>query len=245
MEVCVDCVESAVAAHQGGASRIELCGNLMEGGTTPSLGLLRTVKATCPLPVYVMIRPRGGDFCYSDYELEVMRQDIQLAKENGADGIVFGILTRSGVIDVERCKEFVEMARPLEVTFHRAFDMVSNPSRALEDLIGLHIERVLTSGCDSTALEGAPVIKQLIQQAKERIIIVPGGGINDRNLKRILKETGAHEYHCSARKSQDSVMLYRNTSVHMGAALHPPEFTVKVTNVELVQKLKDIASSDS
>ncbi|XP_077981573.1 copper homeostasis protein cutC homolog [Glandiceps talaboti] len=245
IEICVDSVESAIAAERGGASRVELCAALMEGGITPSLGLLRAVKAECRLPVFVMIRPRGGDFCYSDFELDVMRQDISLAKENGADGIVFGMLTRSGEVDVERCQVFIEMSRPLEVTFHRAFDMVQNPSKALEDLIRLHFNRVLTSGLESTALEGTPVIKQLIEQARKRITVVPGGGITDRNLHRILEETGAQEFHCTARRSQSSVMVYHNTNVHMGAALYPPEYTTKFTNAELVQKLKDIAGAVS
>ncbi|XP_067858110.1 copper homeostasis protein cutC homolog isoform X2 [Heptranchias perlo] len=174
MEVCVDSVESAVNAERGGASRIELCSSLMEGGTTPSIGLLQVIKRYVNIPVFAMIRPRGGDFFYSDSEIEVMKADIKLAKANGVDGTVFGALTEDGRVNAEVCMELIAESRPLPVTFHRAFDMVHDPTVALECLISLGFERVLTSGCDSTALEGLPTIRHLVEQAKRRIIVVPG-----------------------------------------------------------------------
>ncbi|XP_038046374.1 copper homeostasis protein cutC homolog [Patiria miniata] len=240
MEVCVDSVRSATAAERGGATRIELCAGLSEGGTTPSLGLLRIVKAVTKLPVFVLIRPRAGDFLYEPEELEVMREDIQLCKENGADGIVFGALTSSGSVDAEVCKEFVELCRPLPVTFHRAFDMCSDAHTSLETLISLGFERVLTSGQESSALEGLPLIKELIQIANNRIIVMPGGGINARNLDRILTGSGTREFHCSGRGTQDSQMVHRNNRVTMGASLAPQEFNHKVADEELIRTLKDI-----
>ncbi|KAL3972082.1 interferon, gamma-inducible protein 30 [Sarotherodon galilaeus] len=230
MEVCVDSVESAVNAERGGAGRLELCSSLLEGGLTPSLGLLHVVKQYVKIPIYVMIRPRGGDFLYSDLEVEVMRKDIELMKSQGADGLVLGALTEDGRVDAELCMELLAAARPLPVTFHRAFDMVHDPAVALEALISLGFERVLTSGCDSSALEGLPLIKRLVDQAKGRIIIMPGGGITERNLQRILEGSGAQEFHCSARSSRESAMKFRNTCVSMGASFAAPEYGLKVAD---------------
>ncbi|XP_022080906.1 copper homeostasis protein cutC homolog isoform X2 [Acanthaster planci] len=243
MEVCVDSVRSATAAERGGATRIELCAGLSEGGTTASLGLLRIVKAVTTLPVFALIRPRAGDFLYDPEELEVMREDIQLCKENGADGIVFGALTSSGSIDTEVCKEFIELSRPLPVTFHRAFDMCRDPHASLEVLISLGFERVLTSGQESSALEGLPLIRELIQIANNRITVMPGGAINARNLDRILTGSGAKEFHCSARSIQDSLMVHKNSRVTMGAQLAAPEFSLKFANEELIRTLKDIQAA--
>ncbi|KAE8590710.1 hypothetical protein XENTR_v10018167 [Xenopus tropicalis] len=166
MEVCVDSVESAINAERGGAGRIELCASLLEGGITPSVGLLQVVKQYLQIPIFVMIRPRGGDFLYSDREVEVMKADIRLAKIHGADGLVFGALTEDGRIDAELCMELLAVSRPLPVTFHRAFDMVYDPLLAMETLISLGFERVLTSGCDTSALEGLPLIKRLVEQVR-------------------------------------------------------------------------------
>ncbi|XP_048126037.1 copper homeostasis protein cutC homolog isoform X1 [Alosa alosa] len=156
-----------------------------------------------------MIRPRGGDFLYSDREVEVMRKDIEMMKSHGADGLVLGALTEDGKVDAELCMELLAASRPLPVTFHRAFDMVHNPVVALETLISLGFERVLTSGLDSSVLEGLPLIKRLVEQAKGRIVIMPGGGITERNLQRILEGSGAQEFHCSARSSKESTMKFR------------------------------------
>ncbi|XP_066476450.1 copper homeostasis protein cutC homolog isoform X1 [Tiliqua scincoides] len=243
MEVCVDSVESAVNAERGGAGRLELCSSLMEGGTTPSTGLLQVVKQCIRVPVFVMIRPRGGDFLYSDREVEVMKADIRLAKQHEADGLVFGALTEDGRIDIELCTALLAVSRPLPVTFHRAFDMVYDPLSALETLISLGFERVLTSGCDTSALEGLPLIKRLTDQAKGRIVVMPGGGITERNLQRILEGSGASEFHCSARSAKDSGMKFRNSSVNMGAYFSPPEYSIKVADVAKVRTLNAIAKN--
>ncbi|KAL7383668.1 hypothetical protein ABVT39_015593 [Epinephelus coioides] len=241
MEVCVDSVESAINAERGGASRLELCSSLLEGGLTPSQGLLHVVKQCVKIPVYVMIRPRGGDFLYSDQEVEVMRKDIELMKSHGADGLVLGALTEDGRVDEELCMELLAAARPLPVTFHRAFDMVHDPTIALETLVSVGFERLLTSGCDNSALEGLPLIKRLIEQAKGRIVVMPGGGITERNLQRILEGSGAQEFHCSARSSRDSAMKFRNNCVTMGAAFSAPEYGLKVADVSKVRTLNAIA----
>ncbi|XP_073408898.1 copper homeostasis protein cutC homolog isoform X1 [Dendrobates tinctorius] len=243
MEVCVDSVESAVNAERGGAGRIELCASLLEGGITPTIGLLQVVKQYVQIPVYVMIRPRGGDFLYSDREMEVMKADIRLAKLHGADGLVFGALTEDGRIDAELCMDLLAISRPLPVTFHRAFDMVYDPLLAMETLISLGFERVLTSGCDSSALEGLPLIKRLVEQAKGRIIVMPGGGITERNLHRILEGAGVEEFHCSARSTKESLMKYRNNSVTMGAALSTSEYSIKVADVTKVRTLNAMAKN--
>ncbi|XP_012968160.1 copper homeostasis protein cutC homolog isoform X4 [Mesocricetus auratus] len=235
MEICVDSVESAMNAERGGAGRIELCASLLEGGTTPSMGILQVVKQSVQIPVFVMIRPRGGDFLYSDREVEVMKADIRLAKLYGADGLVFGALTEDGHIDKELCMSLVALCRPLPVTFHR------DPMAALETLLTLGFERVLTSGCDSSALEGLPLIKQLTDEAKGRIVVMPGGGITDKNLQRILEGSGATEFHCSARSSRDSGMKFRNSSVAMGASLAHSEYSLKITDVTKVRTLYAIA----
>ncbi|XP_076868056.1 copper homeostasis protein cutC homolog isoform X2 [Brachyhypopomus gauderio] len=243
MEVCVDSVESAINAERGGAGRIELCSSLMEGGITPSIGLLQVVKENVQIPVYVMIRPRGGDFLYTDREADVMRKDIELMKSHKADGVVLGALTEDGRVDVELCMELLAACRPLPVTFHRAFDMVHDPSVAVETLASLGFERILTSGCESSALEGLPLIKRLTEQAKGRIIIMPGGGITERNLQRILEGSGAQEFHCSARSSRDSAMKFRNANVSMGASLSAPEYSLKVADVTKVRTLNAIAKN--
>ncbi|XP_041735064.1 copper homeostasis protein cutC homolog isoform X1 [Coregonus clupeaformis] len=243
MEVCVDSVESAINAEGGGAGRLELCSSLLEGGITPSIGLLQVVKQYVRIPVYTMIRPRGGDFLYSDWEVEVMRKDIELVKSHGADGLVLGALTEDGRIDAELCMELLAVSRPLPVTFHRAFDMVHDPVVALETLVSLGFERVLTSGCDCSALEGLPLIKRLVEQAKGRITIMPGGGITERNLQRILEGSGVLEFHCSARSSKDSAMKFRNSCVNMGASLTAPEYGLKVADVSKVRSLNAIAKN--
>ncbi|XP_028324763.1 copper homeostasis protein cutC homolog [Gouania willdenowi] len=243
MEVCVDSVQSAVNAERGGAGRLELCSSLLEGGLTPSLGLLHIVKQCVKIPVYVMIRPRGGDFFYSDQEVEVMKKDIEVMKSHGADGLVLGALTEDGRVDAELCMELLASARPLPVTFHRAFDMAHDPVVALEALVTLGFKHVLTSGCDSSALEGLPLIKRLVDQAKGRIVVMPGGGITERNLQRILEGSGAQEFHCSARSSRDSAMKFRNTCVSMGAAFTAPEYSLKVADVSKVRTLNAIAKN--
>jgi len=236
-EICVDSVEGALAAQTGGAQRVELCDNLLEGGTTPSSGTIALARQQLQIGLQVIIRPRGGDFCYSELEFAVMRYDVETAKQLGADGVVIGLLNPDGTIDKVRTAELMAVARPLNVTFHRAFDMTCDPHQALEDLIDLGVDRVLTSGQESSALEGLDLIAALVQQANGRIIIMPGGGINARNLSRIVAQSGVRELHMTARSEVESRMIYRNLRPKMGGTLHPPEFTRLVTDAERVQTL--------
>ena len=241
IEVCVESAAGALAAQEGGADRVELCANLLEGGTTPSAGTIRLARQKLTIAMNVIIRPRGGDFCYSDLEFGVMKEDIALAKEVGADGVVIGILTPEGDVDVARTAELVALARPLSVTFHRAFDMARDPYRALEDLIGLGIDRVLTSGQESSVLEGLDLITDLVRRAGERIIVMPGGGINERNIGKIVAQSGAREVHFAAAASVESPMRYRNARAFMGGELRPPEFALTVTDAGRVQQCMSAA----
>lgn len=243
MEVCADSVLSSVNAEKGGAIRIELCSNLAEGGTTPSAGLLKVVKSRLKIPVYVMLRPRGGDFFYSDDEFEVIMEDLKLLKNLGADGFVFGYLNSNGTIDKDRCKEVLDAIRPLPATFHRAIDTTVDIMSALEEVIKIGFTRVLTSGGCSTALEGLPSISEMICKAKGRIIVMPGGGINEINISRILQQSKAREFHCSARTSRPSLMQFQKAGIPMGTALFPPEYSTKVTEVAKVEHFISLSNN--
>jgi copper homeostasis protein len=217
IEVCVESLASALAAQRGGAARIELCSALVEGGITPSAGLIELARAGTSIGLQVMIRPRGGDFCYTNEEFETMRRDISLAKKMGADGIVLGILKTNGHVDVERTCELVELARPLNVTFHRAFDMSADFFCALEDVCSTGADRLLTSGGESTVAQGAPVIEGLVRAARGRIAIMACGGIAEHNAAGIIKRTGVKEIHVGLRRAAPSPMLYQNPRISMGA----------------------------
>ncbi|MCW5879851.1 MAG: copper homeostasis protein CutC [Anaerolineae bacterium] len=239
IEVCVDSVESALGAQAGGADRVELCDNLLEGGTTPSAGSIATARKLLTIGVQVIIRPRGGDFCYSDVEYDIMRHDIAVAKQLGADGVVIGILTPDGEIDKARTAALIELARPMNVTFHRAFDMTRDPFRALDDLLDLGVNRILTTGQESTVLEGAELIRELMRQARERVIIMPGGA-SERTIRRVVAQTGATELHFAAPKMIDSLMVYRNERVFMGGEMRPPEYLRATTDPERVRTLRQL-----
>ena len=187
-EICVDSVAGVAAAKAAGADRVELCADLLEGGITPSRGMIRRARAIGGIRLHVIIRPRGGDFLFDDDEFAVMEGDIEAAKAEGADGVVIGLLRADATIDEARTRRLIELARPLSVTFHRAFDMAVDPYAALETLIGLGVDRVLTSGQEESVLEGLPLIRDLIGRAGERIVIMPGGGITMRNVARIVAE---------------------------------------------------------
>jgi len=195
LEMSVETLEAAIAATRGGADRIELCEELTVGGVTPSAELMREAREQIQNPIFVMIRPRGGDFFYSAAEFEQMKEAIGLAHTAGMDGVVFGVLTQDGRVDVERNTELAKLARPLPVTFHRAFDEVADQEQGLEDLIKAGATRVLTSGGEATADEGCAQIRRLLRQAGERIVILPGGGIRPGNLSKIARETRASEFH--------------------------------------------------
>lgn len=197
LEICVDSVESAIAAASGGAERIELCSALSEGGITPSTGLISSVRAAVDIQLFVIIRPRGGNFVYSDHELDVMRTDIQECKARGADGVVLGVLTSNDTVNTPATRELVQLARPLQVTFHRAFDVCKDMDRALEEVIACGADRLLTSGGKTDAVKGMNTIAALQQKAGNRIRIMAGGGIRITNVRNVALRTRVREVHTS------------------------------------------------
>jgi copper homeostasis protein len=216
VEVCVDSVTSAVAAERGGAARVELCGSLMEGGITPSAGLIEMARAAVSVALHVMIRPRGGDFCYEADEFEIMQRDIATAKHLGANGVVFGILDANGNVDVSRTRQLVQLARPLAVTFHRAFDMTADLFRSLGDICAAGVDRLLTSGGEPTSLQGQATIARLVHKAADRIVIMPGSGIKPENARSLVDHTGVKEVHAGLRNAIPSPMLHLNPRVSIG-----------------------------
>jgi len=195
IEACVDSVASAVAAERGGAGRLELCDNLTDGGTTPSAGMISAVKAAVRIPVFVIVRPRGGDFVYSDTELGVMRLDIEAARMLGADGVVIGMLTKDARVDVDHARPLVDAAAGLPVTFHRAFDLARDLPQALEALMALGVARVLTSGGAPTALEGVATIGALVKRAGGSIVVMAGGSVREENVQEVVQRSGVSEVH--------------------------------------------------
>ena len=225
-EICANSVASCIAAQEGGADRVELCAGIPEGGTTPSFGMIRNARKNINIALNVIIRPRGGDFLYSEAEIQEMIYDIQAAKELGADGLVFGCLRPDGSVDMEAMKVLMEAAGDTPVTFHRAFDHTSDPFKALEDIISLGCARILTSGCRPTALEGAELLAQLVEKAAGRIIIMPGCGVRESNIAEIARLSSAREFHFSARESVESGMFFRNPEVAMGSEDDPYGYDV-------------------
>jgi copper homeostasis protein len=216
IEVCVDSVASAAAAERGGAHRIELCSDLLEGGITPSVGLLQAVRAGISLPLHVIIRPRGGDFCYSGEEFVVMWRDLEIAKRAGAEGVVLGMLLPSGRVDIARTRQLTQLAAPMSVTFHRAFDMSADLQNSLEEVCQTGANRLLTSGGEQDCLQGTEAIAKLVQSARGRIHIMAGGGVNAGNVAHILKRTGVTEIHVGLATAMPSPMLVRNSRVSLG-----------------------------
>lgn len=238
IEVCIDSVASAINSEKGGADRVELCDNLFEGGTTPSAGMIEVVRKNISIGLQVMLRPRGGDFLYSKEEYEVIKSDLNIAKQSGADGVVIGFLTSDGQIDKEKTQEILEMAYPMNVTFHRAFDMTKDPFRALDDLIALGIDRVLTSGQERSAIEGMDLIADLVKRAHHKIIILAGGGVRPHNIRKLIQHTEVTECHISGRKTVPSDMLYKNYRVSMGGTLHLPEYALSVIDTDIIKSFK-------
>jgi copper homeostasis protein len=243
LEVCVDCMESAMAAARGGAARIELCSDLIEGGVTPSAGLIRTILSRVWLGVFVMIRPRAGDFCYSADEFEIMEQDVLTAKQLGADGVVFGILNQNGEVDEVRTRRLVAIARPLKVTFHRAFDLSRNLRQSLETLIAAGVDRILTSGGEQNASEGARMIRELVEAAGDRVTMMAGAGITDRNVRSLLRETGVREIHASISASVSGPMRYRNRKVSLSRVKNR-EYHRDIVLESRVRRLLVVASDE-
>lgn len=241
LEICAASVASCLAAQEGGAQRIELCDNLLEGGTTPSYATIALAREKVKLALYPIIRPRGGDFLYDELEFEVMKRDIAMCKQLGCDGVVIGVLTADGKVDKERCKMLADLAWPLGVTFHRAFDMTADPLQAMEDIIETGCERILTSGQRNTAVEGIPLLKTLVERADGRIAIMAGSGVRSGNIATLIKETGATEYHTTARAYVESGMQYRNPTVSMGGIPGVPEYGISLTQVNEVRKIREEA----
>jgi copper homeostasis protein len=237
LEICVDSVESAINAQAAGADRIELCNNLMEGGTTPGAGTITSARNILTIGLHVIIRPRGGDFLYTDLEYDVMKREIEFCGECGVDGIVLGILEPDGKIDVERTAKLIGIGRPMSATFHRAFDMCSDPFKGLEDVISTGADRLLTSGQKNRAEDGISLINKLIQNAGKRIIIMPGSGIIGSNIDLIARGTGANEFHLTGRKIIDGEMIFRKQNISMGGASGIPEFSRKVADPDLIRSI--------
>jgi len=226
VEICANSFESAFNAQQAGAHRIELCSELAVGGITPSYGLIKQVMSTLSIPVFVLIRPRSGGFNYSDAEFKIIKKDIELCKKLGCSGIVSGVLNRDNSIDILRTQELVELAKPLPFVFHRAFDLVPDPISALNELMEIGVQRVLTSGQESTALRGLELIQKLKSQAKNRITILPGGGINLENAIQ-FKEAGFNEIHCSLSTFHQHVI---QPKISMKSPVHFNEFGQSVSD---------------
>jgi len=239
IEVCVEGIGSALTAFKAGASRIELCDNLLQGGTTPSSGTLRALRKKTDKDIFVLIRPRAGDFLYSNDEFEVLCEDIRIAKSEGANGIVSGALMADGRIDKVKTARMIEEAHPLPFTFHRAFDVCRDPFEAMEDLIVLGVARILTSGQKPTAQEGLSCLKALIEKSNGRIIILPGSGIRAKNILQIMHQSGAHEFHVSERSIRQSKMLYRDSSIPMSSipVTHSDEYSIREADFEKLREL--------
>jgi copper homeostasis protein len=238
LEICSFNLASAIVAQGAGADRIELCASPAEGGVTPSPGVIRSAREYLRISLYPIIRPRGGDFLYSDEEFRVMLRDIEYCKQVGCNGVVIGMLNVDGTIDQGRCARLVEAAYPLGVTFHRAFDWSANPFEAMETIIQLGCERILTSGQRPTAEEGVELIDQLVRQADDRIVIMPGSGVRSGNIVSLAEKTGASEFHTSARVLKASATDYVNS--HMA---EPQDFVM--VGEEEVRKIKDLLTSIS
>jgi copper homeostasis protein len=245
LEVCANSLTSALAAQEGGASRVELCENLYEGGTTPSAGEIQLARKLLHIKLYILIRPRGGDFLYSDTEFEVMMADARYCIDAGCDGIVIGILNADGTIDKKRCAQLISLARQwgVGVTFHRAFDMCVDMYQALEDIIELGCERILTSGGKSTAMEGVSTLAHLVEKAAGRIIIMPGSGVSEKNVTDLVQYTKVTEVHSSARVRVHSKMNYLNDHIVMGST-YGDESTIDVSDAERVREIIKMANKE-
>jgi copper homeostasis protein len=229
LEICVDSVESAAASERGGADRVELCAGLPEGGTTPSAGMIAAVRKKIAIGLNVMVRPRGGDFCYSTDEFGIMQRDILIARQLGANGVVFGILNTDGKVDSGRMRHLVDMARPLKVTCHRAFDMARDLEEALEDLAEVGVDRLLTSGGKKSAVDAMPTLKQLVQQAHGRLSVMACGELSIANVKAVIAYSKISEVHAGLGTSVTSAMKFRNQKIEMGTLTNSEYQHVVVT----------------
>ncbi len=243
LEICIDCPASARAAGDGGADRVELCANLPDGGTTPSLGTIRAVRRVFDGGLMVIIRPRGGDFLFDSDEIAAMAEDIRAAREAGADGVVIGCLTAEGIVDRDLCSRLLEAAGSLDVTFHRAFDMSRDLDEALDAIVSLGIGRILTSGGAPDVPAGIERIATLVGRAAGRVSIMPGGGVVPGNVAEIVSATGVREIHLSARSEHESAMQFRNESCSMGAFTAGREYKLKVANAGKIRVARQALDS--
>jgi len=244
LEVCANSITSALAAQNGGAVRVELCDNLYAGGTTPSPGQITAARKLLHIKLYVLVRPRGGDFLYTDTEFETMLTDVKYCIEAGCDGIVIGILKADGSIDKERCTQLINLAKQAGIgtTFHRAFDMCANQFQALEEIIEMGFERILTSGGNSTAMDGAEAIAALVKKADGRISIMAGSGISEANVADLVRATDLTEVHGTLLVREKSHMQYFNEQIVMGRN-YADEYAIEITGVERVKQVVANANS--
>lgn len=238
LEICTASLDDALEAQAGGADRIELNSSLLQGGLTPSLGTLIEARRRLTIPIMCMVRPRGGGFCYTDNEMAVMERDAELAVAHGADGVVFGVLTGEGEIDLPRNRRLLARLGPAQPVFHRAFDVTPDPFRALEQLIDLGVTRVMTSGQEESVYNGCALIRQLIERAAGRIEILPGGGINRFNLRDVLERTGTDQVHMPLLRSHADRSTAARPHVFFGGALRPAEDRFEITQGEAVQAIR-------
>lgn len=239
LEICCGSIDDALQAQEGGADRVELCSALFLGGLTPSIGTIRYAREHLRIPIIAMVRPRGGGFCYTDAEFATMERDAEAAIAAGADGVVFGILTPAGEIDVERTRRIRGIIRDRHSVFHRAFDVTPDPFRALDQLVDVGITRILTSGQQDTVPEGADLIRRLIDYARGRIEVLPGGGIKPWNLDDVVARTGCSQVHLTAFRTAVDTSTRQRPHVTFGGALYPPEDSYSVADSNLVRDVRD------
>jgi copper homeostasis protein len=243
IEICVTNAKSALKAQYAGADRIELCGNLLQGGITPGLSSVEVIRKYLNIDMNVMVRPREGDFIYDDYDFDIMLRDVRYFKRAGADGIVTGILKADGSVDVDRCRELVKIAKPMSVTFHRAFDLSKDPFDSLEKIIECGFGRILTSGLKKSAFEGRVLLKELIQKAFNRIIIMPGAGVNEGNALKLIHYTGAKEIHLSAKTYSESKSKIENSGLLTKHSKIINEHRNRSVDEKTIRKLREITAN--
>jgi copper homeostasis protein len=237
VEACVDAIDAALEAERGGARRIELCGELLQGGVTPSGGLLSAVWERVDIPVFVLVRPRTGDFLYTREELDVMHRDVAIAKSLDADGVVLGALTADGDVDMPAMRALIDGARPMRVTFHRAFDFARDQDAALDQLLELGVDRVLTSGGAPTALEGAAALRRFVERAGDRLTIVAGGSITASTVADVVRTSGVREVHVRGAASVASAMRHRRAAITLGRPSVPAAYERSATQADEIQRV--------